>query len=343
MTWTYLKKEDKDAKIRKLYIESTSRCNLSCKMCFRNFWIDEDLGDMSDEVFGKTLDYLKSHACETVFFGGMGEPLFHKNICDMIKQISGYVKNTELITNATLLDLKMSENLIESGLNTLWISMDGFSEKSYEKIRLGGRFRIITEHIKSFNKARYGKNVKLGITFVVMEDNEEELKYINSFSDEFGVDFFNISHAIPGDAKNSARDFYEKKILVGKMRRFSDEFHEKPKDTCPFIEDGACFIKWNGDVLPCMQLLHSSKTYMFDVERTVYSHSFGNINCTPLIDIYKSREYKDFRNNVLCFDFPACTVCDGCEMRESNLEDCMFNKKPTCGACLWATGKVFCP
>ena len=329
MSFISLKKEEPDAKIKKLYIEPTSRCNLSCKMCFRNSWIDEALGDINDETFCNILNYLKSNYCETVFFGGMGEPLFHRDICSMIKKVSEFAENTELITNA--------------GLKTLWISMDGFSEKSYEKIRLGGRFRVITENIKGFNKARKNKNVKLGITFVVMEDNEEELNYINSFCDEFFVDIINISHAIPGKADNGAREFYEKGIPVGKMSSLGNDFTEKPKDTCPFIEDGACFIKWNGDVVPCMQLLHSSETYMFDIKRTVYSHSFGNIKETPLIDIYKSKEYKDFRNNVLSFDFPACTVCDGCEMRESNVEDCMFNEKPTCGACLWATGKVFCP
>ena len=95
--------------------------------------------------------------------------------------------------------------------------------------------------------------------------------------------------------------------------------------------------------MPCMQLLHSSYTYMFELKRKVYSHSFGNIADKPLFDIYSGKEYTDFRKLVEDFDFPTCTICEGCELREENQEDCMFNKKPTCGACLWATGKVFCP
>ena len=329
--------------IKKLYIEPTSRCNLSCKMCFRHSWIDEDMGDMSESIFFWVLEYIMEYKPETVFFGGMGEPLIHNNICNMIKESAEFTKNVELITNASLLNKDMSENLVNSGLSCLWISMDGFSSEEYEKIRLGGRFEKLTENIKIFNRARSGKKVKLGITFVVMEENESQLELINGFCDEFGVDIINISHAIPSDSKNSAREFYEKKTPVGKMKRIGDEISEYKKDSCPFINDGACFVKWNGEVLPCMQILHSSVTYMFDIRREVFSYSFGNVLKNSLYDIYTSDKYRMFRENVLNFDFPACTVCDGCEMRESNLEDCMFNEKPTCGACLWATGKVFCP
>jgi molybdenum cofactor biosynthesis enzyme MoaA len=46
----------------------------------------------------------------------------------------------------------MSERLISAGLDTLWISMDGFDREEYEKIRLGGRFQKIAENIKEFNR-----------------------------------------------------------------------------------------------------------------------------------------------------------------------------------------------
>lgn len=329
--------------IKKLYIEPTSRCNLSCKMCFRHSWIDEDLGDISENTFFEVVKYMEKYRPETVFFGGMGEPLIHGNICNMIEKSAECAENVELITNASLLNEEMSESLINLGITCLWISMDGFSAEEYEKIRLGGRFEKITKNIKIFNRARNNKKTKLGITFVVMEENEPQLELINGFCDEYGVDIINISHAIPGDDKNSAREFYEKKIPVGKMKRIEREVSEYQKDSCPFINERACFIKWNGEVLPCMQTLHSSVTYMFDIRREVFSYSFGNVNDKELIDIYLSEEYKAFRESVLNFDFPACTVCDGCEKRESNYEDCMFNEKPTCGACLWSTGKVFCP
>ncbi|MBR5155081.1 MAG: radical SAM protein [Clostridia bacterium] len=343
MIWQTDKKENKISYIERLYIEPTSACNLSCKMCFRHSWLDEAIGSMSDETFENIYEYIKEYTPNTVFFGGMGEPLIHKNICSMIKKSSQFCKNTELISNGTCLTEELAENLLKSGLTRLWISMDGFSAEEYEKIRLGGRFKQITDNIKKFNELRKGTQAKLGITFVVMEENVHQLKLINDFADLYDVDLINISHAIPAGKNEAARDFYQKTIPVGKMHRLTDEYTPKPIEYCPFVEEKMCFIKWNGDIIPCMQLLHSSKTYMFEVEREVFSHNFGNVNQTSLYDSYNSAEFKTFRERVLNFDFPTCTICYGCELRESNLEDCMFNQKPTCGACLWATGKVFCP
>ena len=74
-------------KLRKLYIEPTSKCNLNCKMCFRNTWIDEELGNMSMEVFENTINTMPS-SVEKIFFGGMGEPLYHTKIIKMVKLAS---------------------------------------------------------------------------------------------------------------------------------------------------------------------------------------------------------------------------------------------------------------
>ena len=56
--------------LKKLYIEPTSKCNLNCKMCFRNTWIDEKLSDMDLETYKKAIDTMPD-TVETVFFSGM--------------------------------------------------------------------------------------------------------------------------------------------------------------------------------------------------------------------------------------------------------------------------------
>lgn len=35
--------------------------------------------------------------------------------------------------------------------------------------------------------------------------------------------------------------------------------------------------------------------------------------------------------------------CGGCDLRESNEEDCFGDESPRCGECLWAAGLVQCP
>ena len=120
----------------------------------------------------------------------------------------------------------------------------------------------------------------------------------------------------------------------------SDTLH---KNYCPFIEEEKCFVKWNGAVSPCMQLLHSSYTYLFEEKRKVTAYCFGNLLENSLEEIWNSKKYREFRERVKNFEFPDCTLCDGCDDRLENKTDCMFNEMPTCGACLWAQNIARCP
>ena len=58
--------------LAKVYIEPTTRCNLSCRTCVRNTW-DEAQGDMSQTTFKKIMAGLrKLKQKPAVFFGGLG-------------------------------------------------------------------------------------------------------------------------------------------------------------------------------------------------------------------------------------------------------------------------------
>lgn len=327
--------------MKKLYIEATSRCNLNCKMCFRNSWVDETQADMNNETFDKIIESINKLAdLHTVMFAGMGEPLVHKNIGNMILQTKKTGKYVSVLTNAFLLDKRMSDALVDVGLDELWISIDGFDRTSYEKIQRGAMFDRLCENILYFSKIR--RTCKLGFTFVMMEENIAEVKKLNDFADIFSADEINLSYCIPSYPVEREHSAYDFNYPVGKMRRLRTKA-KKAHNFCPFIEENVCFVKWNGDVCPCMQLLHSGNTYFFEEKRKVLCHSFGNVSKANLNKIWNSESYINFRNKVHNFEFPDCTLCDGCDDRLSNEKDCMFNEKPTCGACLWAQGIARCP
>lgn len=324
-----------------MYIEPTSCCNLNCSMCFRHNWFDENRGFISPETQNRIFEIFKDSNIETVFFGGMGEPLLHPNIIEMVRSAASTVKNVELITNATLLTSDMTKRLLESGLDCLWVSMDGFSKESYEAIRKGSMYSLIMENLAEFNHQR--TSTKLGITFVMMKENEYELQNINKFADSIQADFINLSHVLPGESLSPEDAIYDTDYPIGKMTRLSKRTLVKSENHCPFIEENTIFIRWDGEVCPCMQLLHNSYTYLFDEKRKVYAKSYGNINTKNLSDIVSGIEYLAFKNNVSEFNYPCCTICMGCEDRLENKKDCMYNNEPTCGACLWAQGLIRCP
>lgn len=310
-------------------------------MCFRHNWLNEKFDDMSREVFDSITQSVGAiDDLETVMFAGMGEPLIHRNILQMVSKIKTCGKKVSLLTNGTMLDEKMSLGLLNSGLDELWVSVDGFNRQSYEKIQKGAVFDKICKNLYFFSRVK--TRCRLGITFVIMRDNLSELKSINRFADDFSADMINLSYCIPSAPVNADLCVYDKMYPVGKMYRVCGA-GERIHNSCPFIEDDVCFVRYDGEICPCMQLLHSGSTYFFEEERKMNYYSFGNIKNKSLKDIYNCTEYVQFRDKVHNFQFPDCTLCDGCDDRKSNKKDCMFNEEPTCGACLWAQGIGRCP
>ena len=310
-------------------------------MCFRHNWIDEKCGFMSDEVIEKLIsDMSEFNELETVVIAGIGEPLLHKSVFDIIGKCKNLGLCVEIITNAMLLTKENAQKLCEAQTDRIWISMDGFSKEDYEKVQRKGEYETLIENIEYFNSIK--NDSRLALTFVILNDNIDQLMYINRFANKYDIDMLNISHAIPIEPiERNLTLFDDPDFIIGKTHRYGSPSDFKP--ICPFIDSEVCFVRWDGDVAPCMQLLHDTYTYLFEQKRRIHRISFGNIMEENLKAIYDNKDFIKLRNMICDEDFPKCVYCEGCELREENKQDCMFNTFPTCGACLWSTGKIRCP
>jgi MoaA/NifB/PqqE/SkfB family radical SAM enzyme len=112
---------------------------------------------------------------------------------------------------------------------------------------------------------------------------------------------------------------------------------------CPFIEKGAMAIRWDGEVSPCLALMHDHKTYLYQYERSIKRHAIENVRNQSVHQIWNNPEYLTFRRRLREFNFSPCILCGGCDYFESNQEDCIGSPIPTCGGCLWAQGIIQCP
>lgn len=369
----------KTDELLKLYIEPTSKCNLSCTMCFRNTWVDEAFEDMDIKVFDRCMNTMPE-SVETVFFGGMGEPLYHDDIIYMVSSVSKRGRRVELLTNGTLLSQDMVIKLLDAGLDMLWVSIDSFETESYENIRQNSNFQLIKNNIRGFNTERQKREseAQLGIAFVAMKSNIGQMGRLVQFANENNVQKVNISNVIPTDSASVNESLYNRTVSLELYTQNSPGYPEinmpfmdfnmtearegfmemlrsnsnmmlggmpyvRRKRYCRFIEEGHAFVRHDGDVSPCMALLHSGVTYLDNNERRIYHHAFGNMKEQSLVDIWQSDEYKAFRARVRGFEFSPCIQCGGCENRDDNCQDCLGNNKPTCGACLWSEGIISCP
>jgi len=372
--------------LARIYIEPTNRCNLNCVTCIRNNW-DEPLGEMSSAVFEQIVAGLKAlSASPGIFLGGLGEPLSHPHIVDMVKELKSLGSSVELITNGTLLTKNLSRQLIDAGLDMLWISLDGATSESYADVRLGAALPEVINYLRDFRHARWTKHYplgldlllqpQLGIVFVAMKRNIADLPAVFSLASRLGALHFLVTNVLPYTREMEGEILYSRAIsdsiytsapllrsldfpkmdISPKTREAVYEamrgdhsltisganFGER-NNQCPFIEKGSLAIRWDGDVSPCLALLHDHKAYVHTYERSLKRHAVGNVKEQSLGDIWNKPEYLSFRRRIQEFDFSPCVVCGGCEFFESNQEDCIGSPIPTCGGCLWAQGIIRCP
>ncbi|MCR4395057.1 MAG: SPASM domain-containing protein, partial [Dehalococcoidales bacterium] len=136
----------------------------------------------------------------SVFIGGFGEPLMHPGIVDMVEKLHALNARVEIITNGTLLTKEMSEALIQAGISTLWVSIDGARPESYADIRLGAELDNVIRNITYFSNYFHHHGltrIQLGIVFVMMRRNIADLPQIRDLAWKVGASHLLLTNVLP--------------------------------------------------------------------------------------------------------------------------------------------------
>ena len=157
-----------------MYIESTNRCNLNCIMCPRRL-MTRDQMDMDLNLFETVLNQLNRNLTELIVLHSDGEPLINPDIIGMIRiaKKNGYQVMTS--TNATMLDDRLSREIVDAGLDILTISIDGTSREIYEKIRRGANFKQVVTNIKRFLTLKGIRTPYTILQMIIMKENEAQI------------------------------------------------------------------------------------------------------------------------------------------------------------------------
>jgi MoaA/NifB/PqqE/SkfB family radical SAM enzyme len=369
-----------DPPLTKVYIEPTTHCNLACRTCVRHSWSDA-LGSMSMDTYRRVINQLEDiPTLRKIAFWGIGEPLMHPGIVDMVRLAHSIGVETEIITNGLLITPDNARGLVASGLDTLVVSVDGASPSAYEDVRTGADMEAVQANIGYILQERYqagSATPELGLEFVAMRRNLHELPRLRQLARSLGAAFVVVTNVLPyteelkdeilyglwaGSSFPQVRSAWSPEIRLPLL----DARHEVveplvsllehgglsslpvgrepvPAGYCRFVNEGSLAITWNGDASPCIALMHNYTCFVIRRWKKIRHYAVGNVTTEDIQDIWRKQEFVDFRRRVRAFEFSPCTDCGGCELVEGNEEDCFGNPFPVCGDCLWAKGVIQCP
>jgi len=345
---------------RYLYLEVTNRCNLSCPMCFKHSWEDEE-GDMEMSLFLKILnDAEEFEDLRMIYFGGIGEPFVHPRFLEMVRLAKQRGHAVGISTNGFLLSDEVISTLIDLQVDLIYFSMDvipmmptalghAISEDTADKLA----------RLRDMKNERQSDVPHVGVETVITKENFRHLFELAEYTKQFEVQAMIFSNLLPPSEAFSHRIVYDGTVdLSDQLHRVYlkscedrgfllklPEFSLRTERHCDFIEKKTTIVRWDGAVAPCYRFLHTYPEVVFGRTKRVTAATFGNLAHQSLREIWTSRSYLWFRYLVRHAQFPSCTDCplvDACAYVKGTEMDCWSNM-PSCGDCLWARKIVLCP
>ncbi|HKZ17301.1 MAG TPA: radical SAM/SPASM family putative metalloenzyme maturase [Geobacteraceae bacterium] len=198
----------------KLFVELTTRCNLSCRMCMKQSaggGIRE--GDMSRDTFQALVPALSK--CEALILNGVGESLLHPDLEEFIRIAKDAMPPDSWVgfqTNGLLLDEKRAVSLVESGLDKICLSLDAICPDMFRSIREGGEVEDLKQAFVALRTAKQmcpGSRLQVGVEFVVMRDNLQHFPDVLRWSASQGADFAVATHLLPYDLDHISQAAYD--------------------------------------------------------------------------------------------------------------------------------------
>jgi len=250
-------------------------------------------------LFRKIIDEQAATLLYLTFYF-QGEPYLNPSFFELVRYAHDKNVYTSTSTNAHYLSRENAIETVQSGLDRLTISLDGISQQSYAKYRVGGKLATVMQGIENMVKAKKELNSStplLSIQFIVFGHNENEIEEVKQtfsgkdvelvFKTAQIYDFENGSSLIPTNDKLSRY-----KVSGSKFEIKNQHF-----DHCWKMWHSSV-ITWDGRVVPCC----------FDKDA---HYQLGNMQIESFQTAWQSASYGNFRRQLLT-NRKEIDICKNC-------------------------------
>lgn len=288
-----------------IIIDISEVCNFKCSYCFRandlngienEYNLNKQMNiDDFDTIINQILEF--NSKIKKVTFSGHGEPLMHKKFPEMVRKFKDLFPNvpTEIHTNGSMLNKKLSNAIIASGLDIMNISIQGVSKKKYNEIcQYDIEFDKFLSEIQYLYENKTNLNLRIKIIDVALDEDEEKIFYDLFYNkcDQIYIEryvpiFENMKNFEDTKSKNDNTQLGKNKfdIIVGDVNYCPLTFYEM-------------IITPKGNILPCSNL--------------EVPYVLGNIRDMTLKEAWTSEKRKMFLLNHLKQGFRCNSTCVNC-------------------------------
>jgi len=172
-----------------------------------------------------------------------GEPLLNRELSHIIRYLHDHRICTSFPTNLSVPMMPLqAEELVTAGLDQMLVSLDGASESTYLKYRVGGNFQLVLKNVRMIAEAKAHLRRKRPILIwkmVLFPHNAHEIPIVRRTWRSLGFDGFEFVFDNQSAASSAIKVQANRDMIAAR----------KP---C-FWAWNTTVIGWDGDVQPCCQ------------------------------------------------------------------------------------------
>lgn len=308
-------------------VEITTRCYLRCIHCEHTHWPDKSYlnQDLSLQDFKRIVNNLPK--LKWINLTGEGSSFLNKDFMDILRYCRAKDLYIDFSHDFFEMPDEIARELIDLRVERIYVSIDGATKETYERIRVGSDFDKVCANIKrlvALKRERHSPLPELCFRFAFFKENMDDipklLPLINSFGarEDLGDD---PSVNIVGLLEFEETKGWVREISPAVVRKVNkqaekygytvywshpthDESQKVPMDYCTFWSEPYVMIR--GYVLPCCAILMSNKRPFLE------KHAFGNLNQMSLHSIWDNEYFAQFRRYVTNPKAPVPLLCAGC-------------------------------
>ena len=268
-------------------IELTNYCNLRCIMCPVPA-MRRNRGFMDEALFKRVAADVSRESGFLFLPQGFGESLLHARWSRFIDfAVSLRIRPIVILTNGMLLGEEKVPSLMNSS-DIVVVTVDGSTAKTYESVRVNGKFSVVTKNIEDFLKMRgHSATPHLIVRMIRMRDTQEDVEAFRTlWSGKIGRgDIIQISDCIDWAGSVPYRGVVENRI-------------QEKRHPCRMLWKNLT-VYHDGRVSPCC----------YDAEGELV---VGNVRDQSLREIWSGRSLQNLRDSHLTCQFNRIPICSRC-------------------------------
>ena len=277
-----------------LMVEPTNLCNLKCPLCPTGLGtLNRDKRTMTYENFKYVIDQTHRYVREIILWN-YGEPFINKNILPMISYATH--KKIDIITSTNghfFHSLDYCKEIVKSGLHRVIVAIDGATQESYEKYRVGGDLQKVIQGVKWLVEAKKILKSKvpfIELQFILMKHNVHQKEEMKKLAEGLKVDLY-VEKEV-GIHPDERRMFDLRHEFLPDHAK--DHYFLNDKGEIQIQGEVPNFCDWpyryavvnaDGNLVPCCNDIDSH-------------YVMGNLFKEDLLTIWRNEKYQKFRDAI---------------------------------------------